>query len=259
LIHQSGMRPVCAFVAAVALVACDGTTTTSSSSTTDASPTGLWSGTDSATGLTMVGLINTAGEADFIRSDGVQFVGTAQVSGTTLAITLDGYSNFVGSTFADGSVYGIGTLNGTVSTASSLNGTMTFTTNGGTSSTSTWSLNFASLYNVASSVSAASGTYTDPETGSTVSISTGGVISGQNFSNSCVLSGSLSTDNASYDLYTVAYSYTSCTGADAALNGVQFTGLAYRNPNTSPTQIIIGVTGQSSTTHYGLISTLNHN
>jgi hypothetical protein len=67
----------------------------------------------------------------------------------------------------------------------------------------------------------------------------------------------VSTNNTSYDVYEVSYTYESCTGTDAALNGVQFTGLAILNTGVSPAQLLIGVTGQNSGgTNYGLISGL---
>jgi hypothetical protein len=61
------------------------------------------------TGLSVAGYIDSAGEAVFIRADGVQFVGATQVSGNTVVAAVVAYTNF-GSTFSDGSTYGLGTL-----------------------------------------------------------------------------------------------------------------------------------------------------
>ena len=99
-----------------------------SSTSTTGSAAGIWTGTDSASGLELTGFISANGQADFIRSDGVQFVGTAQVSGTTLEIALDGYTQF-GYEFPDGSSFGIGTFSGTYSNASSISGGLQFTSN----------------------------------------------------------------------------------------------------------------------------------
>jgi hypothetical protein len=253
---------ITAVILALGAAACGGGSSTSSTAPiTNASAAGIWTGTDSESGLTVTGIINSAGLSDFIRADGVQYIGTAQVSGTTVAITLDGYAQF-GSQFSDGSTYGIGTLNATVSSGTSIDGTLSFTTTDNTMISSTWSLTFDSLYNSASSLSSISGNYTDsstndPSNGATVSITSGGVISAQNPSNGCVLNGQVSTNNTSYDVYEVSYTYESCTGTDAALNGVQFTGLAILNTGVSPAQLLIGVTGQNSGgTNYGLISGL---
>jgi hypothetical protein len=247
----------------LALYGCNsGSSSSSSSSTTNASAAGIWSGTDSASGLTLIGFVNSAGSADFIRSDGVQYVGTVQVSGSTLAATLDGYTNF-GAEFSGGSTYGIGTLNATVTSSSSISGTLSFTPSGGSTTSSTWTLSFESLYNSGSSLGAISGTYTDALggdvlSGSSVTISSGGAIYGQGSTNGCVLNGSVTAGNSSYDVYEISYEYSSCTGTDASLNGVQFTGLAVLVSNRSPMQVDIGVTGQSAGgTNYGLFSALD--
>src|SRR5215467_218658 len=61
---------------------------------TNASATGIWGGTDSVTGLAVTGYIDPAGEAVFIRADGVQFAGATQVSGDTLVAAVVGCANF---------------------------------------------------------------------------------------------------------------------------------------------------------------------
>jgi hypothetical protein len=232
-----------------------------STGTTNASATGVWSGTDSSTELTVTALINAAGEAAFIRSDGVLFTGTADVSSNTLAVSVDGYSSFP-TTFADGSIHGLGTLNGTVTTASMLSATLTFTTDGNTAIAGSWSLSYSSIANNASSTGAISGNYTDnssgdPLAGAVLSINSNGVMTGQSASSGCVLNGSVSTNDSSHNVYEVAYSYASCTGGDAVLNGVQFTGLATLNTAQSPSQLLIAVAGASSTAKYGIVSQLS--
>jgi len=231
-----------------------------SGSTTDAGATGVWSGTDSVSGATIIALINSAGQATFISSGGLQvnqgqFVGSAEVSGSTLAVTVDGYSNFPNS-FSDGSTYGLGTVNGAVMTGSSITATLTFTTNGGTAISGSWSLSFLAQSNNASSPAAISGNYTDTSTGAVLSINTNGVMTSQG-PNNCVLNGSVSTGDTSHNLYEVTYTYGNCTGTYAALNGVQFTGLATLNTGASPAQLLIAVTGASSTNKYSIVSTLN--
>ena len=249
---------IIALVFATLVVGCNGTDSSSSSgsSSTNASATGVWSGSDSVSGLGVTALINSAGEATFIRSDGVQFAGAVQVSGTTLATAVDGYTNF-GNSFGDGSTYGIGTVDGTVSTGSSISATLTFTTNGNTSVSGTWSLNYAAQSDDASSPAAISGNYTDASSGAVVSINSSGVMTGQNAGNSCVLNGSVSTNDTSHDVYEVAYSYGNCTGSYAQLNDVQFTGLATLSTGGSAPQILLAVTGASSTNKYSIVSTLN--
>lgn len=245
-------------VAALALVSCNSPTDTgtgSGSGTTDASATGVWSGTDSVTGLAVTAFIDSSGQATFFRSDGVQFTGAVQVSGSTLAVTVDGFSDFP-ATFSDQSTFGIGTLNGTVTTGTGISATLTFTTNGGTALSGSWGLNFLAQSNTASSTGAVSGNYTDNVTGAVTSINSAGVMTSQNPSNGCVLNGSISTSDTSHNIYQVAFSYGSCTGMYAVLNGVQFTGLASLNTSSSPVRLGMAVTGASSTAKYAIVSTL---
>lgn len=240
------------------LAGCNATTadSTDDSGSTTASAAGIWSGSDSTSGLGITGIINAAGKAVFIRADGIEFVGSAQISGSTLATALDGYSNF-GSTFSDGSTTGVGTLNGTVTTTTSIAGTVAFTTSDGTALNGSWSLSYDALTATGSSLQTVSGSYTDGSTGATVAIDALGNISSQNSSNGCVLTGTLSTADSTRDIYEVAYDYTECTGTDTVLNGVQFTGLAVLNSNQTPHQIIMAVSGASTSVSYGLVSYLN--
>lgn len=238
------------------LAASCNSTSTDSTNTTTQSATGVWSGSDSVSGLGITAIINSAGQATFIRSDGVQFTGSAQVSGSSLAVTVDGYPDF-SATFSDGSTYGIGTLDGSVTTGSTLTATLTFTTNDNTAITGTWSLTYEALSANTSSTLAISGNYTDTVTGAVIAISNSGVMSGTTASNSCALTGSVSTSDSTTNVYEVAYSYSACTGTYAVLNGVQFTGLATLNPNLSPAQILMAVTGTATTgDKYAIISTL---
>jgi hypothetical protein len=251
------IRATGAMVAVLLVSSCNssGLDTGSSSSTTNQSATGLWSGTDSVSGFTVSALINSAGQATFIRSDGIQFVGSAQVSGSTLAVTVDGYSDFPNA-FSDGSTYGIGTLNGAVTTASSITATLAFTTNGNTAISGSWSLSYLAQSNNASSPAAISGNYTDTTTGAVLSITSNGVLTSQG-PNGCVLNGSVSTGDTSYNIYEVSYTYENCGGTYAGLSGVQFTGLATLSTSASPAQLLIAVTGASPTNKYSIVSTLN--
>ena len=133
-----------------------GTSTSSSGSSSSgsgstASPAGIWTGSDSATGLSLTALINSSNQADVIRADGVQFIGTAQASGSDLAIAVDGYTEFGGG-FTDGSTKGVGTFSGSFTAEGSISGTLNFTTSANAQSSSTWSLGFDSLYDTASAL-----------------------------------------------------------------------------------------------------------
>jgi hypothetical protein len=233
-----------------------------SGSTTTQSATGIWTGTDSVSGGSVVALINSGGQATFIYGNGEQFTGSAQVSGATLAATVDGYSNFFGSAFSDGSTYGIGTVNGTVSTASSITATLSFTTNDSTAISGNWSLTYSAASTTSSSTAAVSGNYTDTVTGAVLSITSNGVMTSQSASNGCVLNGSISTNDSTTNIYEVAYSFASCTGTSAVLNGVQFTGLATPAPinsslSSSQLTMVVSGTASSTGTKYGIVSYFN--
>jgi hypothetical protein len=246
--------------ATLILIGCNSgsdSSTSATTTTTNASATGVWSGTDSVSNLAVTAFINSAGLADFIRADGLQFVGTVQISGSTLDVAVDGYSNLGGTAFSDGSTYGVGTVTGTVVSGSTLTATLSFTTSGGTSVTGNWTLSFDALSNSGSSLSAISANYTDGTTGATVAIDGTGDISSQDANTGCVLTGTISTTDTSYDVYQVVYKYEQCTGTYAVLNGLEMSGLAVLNTTVSPTQLDIAVTGGAAGTSYGVVSYLN--
>jgi len=238
----------------------------SSTTPTNASALGIWSGTDSTSNLTLLAFINSAGQADFIRADGVQYVGTVQITGSTMALTVGGYASF-GTAFSGGtSSYGVGTFNGAVVTGTSISGTLTFTPTGGTAETTDWALSYSSLNSIAASLGTISGNYTsaaafaggtDPMDNAAVSISSAGVIFGQGSSSGCVMNGAVTVAGASDDLYQVSYTFSNCGGTFVNLNGVAFSGQAVLNNTNTPYQFVIGATGQGSDgTYYGLVSAL---
>lgn len=236
----------------------DGSDSGTTTSTGNELASGVWTGSDSVSGQTVAAFVNATGEAYFYRNDGVLFTGTMQISGDSAAVAVNGYSAFPAD-FTDGSLAGVGTLKGTVTTASSMMLNLVFTTNGGTAISGDWTLSYDALSTNGSSLSTISGSYIDSSTGVTIEVSSLGALTTQTSSNGCTLSGTLSTSDTSYDVYQVTYSYESCTGTYTALNGVQFSGLAVLNSNLSPVQLLITATGHSTTTTYGIYSVLNGN
>jgi hypothetical protein len=232
------------------------TVTNNQSTVSNASATGVWSGSDSVSGLSVSALIDAAGLATFIRSDGVQFVGQVTTSGNTLAASVQGYSDF-GTPFSDGSTSGSGTLNGTVTSGATLSATLIFSTAGNTPISGTWALAFEALSNDGSSLAAISGNYRDTTTAAVLSINSDGVMTSQDPADHCVLNGSVTTHDGAHDLYEVSFSYGDCTGAAALLNGVGFTGLATLNSGAAPVQLTMAVTGSSPAGRYALVSSFD--
>ena len=244
-----------AFTALTALGSCHSSDNGSGSGSTQ-SAAGVWLGTDATSGLDITGIIAASGDATFIRADGVQFDGDVQLSGSTLAAAVSGYTNFNG-TFTDGSTYGLGTVNATVAPQSTLDGSLSFTTHGGSAISGSWQLAYASYATSGASLTAVAATYTDTVSGASLTINSSGALTGSNPGNNCVLNGTLSAPSSSYNVYQVSYTLGNCAGTSAVLDGVKFTGLATLNNSISPHQLIIAVAGASSTSKYAIVSTLN--
>jgi hypothetical protein len=224
---------------------------------TTASPGGIWAGTDSGSGLQVSGVVDEMGQFNLIRSDLVQFVGAATTSGNAVSASFAGFTQ-MGAAFEDGSTHGTGTLSGTIAERSTLALSYQFSTDAGAASSGTLNLTFNTLYDVASSLPAISGNYTDPSTQATVAVSSSGAITSQDPVTFCVVNGQVSIIDAMYNAYAVTYEYSSCTGASAVLNGVQFAGLATLNNGSNPVQAIIAVTGEAASAPLALVLTLDH-
>ena len=223
----------------------------------NASPGGIWNGTESVSGLQVTGLVDESGDFHFIRSDGVQYVGAAVTSGNSITANINGYTPF-GTTFPDGSTHGTGTVSGTISARVSITANTSFTTDKGTVTNGTLNLTFNQLYNQPSSLATIAGNYTDTSSGDTVSIDAAGVITAQDPNTGCVINGNVTIINASYNAYGVQITYANCVGAAAVLNGVTFNGLATLDTNTNPVQAIAGVTGSAGGVSYAIVYALNH-
>ncbi|MGA2778918.1 MAG: hypothetical protein ABSF94_15285 [Steroidobacteraceae bacterium] len=231
----------------MAAAACHHSSSSISTATATADPEGIWMGTDQ-NGLSLTGFINAAGQSEFLRSDGTLFSGTLIISEATLAGTLDGYAQ-IGTTFADGTNFGLGTFGGTVVTRSSIDANWNFTTIDSMTTDNIWTLTYNSLYAKPSSLGSIAGSYTvsepnGPSDGSTIAISATGAISGTNSATGCVLTGQVTVNYPTKDVYQIALSYASCT--EAVLNGIPFTGLGILDTTVTPAQVLIGVTGEAA-------------
>jgi hypothetical protein len=248
----------------IGAAACHHNSSAIPTTTATANAAGIWTGTDAVSGFSLTGVIDAAGDAMFIRSDGMLFAGTLLISEATLSGTLDGYSP-LGTTFADGTDFGLGTFGGSVVSATSIDATWNFTTVESMTTNNIWSLSFDPLWRTASSVTAIAGTYKDsqehsPTNGATVTISSTGAISGTSATTGCVLSGQVTANTPANDVYSISLSYASCT--DTVLNGIHFTGFGILNSSVTPAVVLTGVTGEASNQtnpnllYFGLVMTL---
>lgn len=216
------------------------------------SPGGIWTGTDSGTGLAVTVLITEAGQAQVIRADGAQYFGNLTVSNTNaISAQLYGIAPY-GETFPDGSVHGTGNVSGTLAPRSSAQVSASFTTDKGESTTSSVSLVFQPLYNGTPDVTNFAGTWTDTANGVAVSITSSGAIFAQDPNTGCVINGQVNVVQANYNLWAAEIDYANCQGSAAALNGLQFAGFVELNGN----QILAGLQDKSGK-NYGLVFSLS--
>lgn len=192
-------------------------------SSTSTTPGGIWTGADSVTGLQVTVLVAEDGDMDAIRSDGVQFYGTLAFGGGNLNATITGVTKY-GTTFADGSSHGTGTITGTYSPQSQISATLNFKTDSGTSTTSTVQLAFNPAYLTVPNIDDIAGNYTE-QSGVVVTISSDGTLFAQDPSTGCAVNGTVHVVTGQYSLYAPLITYASCIGSDAALNGLNFDGL----------------------------------
>ena len=221
---------------------------------------GIWVGTDAVSGDEVVALINAAGQSVFIRSDYSQYAGMLTVTQAAITATLAGYPNFP-ATFADGSIGGSGALAATVVPQTTISGSLAFVSSNGTSYPGNYTLGYADVSAVGSSMADVVASYSDasttgPNAGATITV-TATVTDSVTSTTAGVLasSGTITTADITTDVYEVAYSYTGCTGPFAPLNGVALTGLA--GMNNGPVQMLMAVNGPTGgATVYGLVSSL---
>lgn len=235
------------------VTACDGGNsnqiTQTPPSSTSTTPGGIWNGTDSVTGLQVTVLVAEDGDMDAIRSDGAQFYGTLTFEGGNLNATITGITEY-GTTFADGSSHGTGTVTGTYAPQSQISAILSFTTASGTSTTSTIKLAFNPAYLTVPNVTNIAGNYTE-QSGVVVTISSDGTLFAQDPSTGCVVNGNIHVVTGQYSLYAPLITYASCAGQSALLNGLDFDGLMSVVGST----VTAGLHDKSGL-NYGLVYTL---
>jgi hypothetical protein len=224
----------------LALCACGGGGGGLSPAIGNAPPGGIWQGTDPLTNLALYGIVSEAGAFNFLRSDGAQYFGTLTTSRNNLSGTFTGVPP-IGKTFSDGSTYGAGTLSGTIQARTTISATYNFTTAKGRNSSASGSLTFNSLYFSQSSLPTIAGNYSDSYGNSVINLTSSGVVFDQQLTTGCVINGQISIINSAYDAYQVQYTFSSCLGSYAVLNGTTATGLAAVDTTANPVVAYVGV------------------
>jgi hypothetical protein len=222
---------------------------------TNASPGGIWVGT-LGTGQEVLGLVAESGEFHFVDVDElVQYFGTVSVNGNAVSAQFTGHAA-LGFGFPDGTTRGTGSLTGTVQARSTFTASSTFQTSAGNSNTNSINLTYDAAYDRDSSLATIAGNFRDVVTGAIVNINSSGVAFSQNPATGCVLNGTVSIINAQFNAYRVQYSYSSCQGADAILNGTTFRGLAALDNSDSPELLVVLAQGQIGSTGVAAVEAL---
>ncbi|HTT04660.1 MAG TPA: hypothetical protein VMF64_05175 [Steroidobacteraceae bacterium] len=214
---------------------------------------GVWNGADSS-GRTIVGLADEAGEFHLLRDDGMQYAGTATTRGDAVSATARRLTRPGG---AKGSEDEAASLTGKVQQRESMSLRIVPAAGAPPFPHDTISLQFNPLYDSPSSLATFAGEYTDGATGNTITVTAGGTLFWRDSRDGCLASGAVSLIDAHHDLYEVQFSYSACQGADAELNGVQFSGLGTLETTLQPVQAIIGVTGEARGRGYAIDLTLS--
>ena len=116
------------------------------------------------------------------------------------------------------------------------------------------SLSYDPLYELDSDLSVVAGNYDD--FGQVINVAANGVIFEQDANTGCVINGQVSIDESRYNAYSVSFTYMSCQGEYAVLNGATFSGLAIYDNTTTPHQITLGLTGDVLNVTYSLVITI---
>jgi len=209
------------------------------------SPGGIWFGSDSE-GDQILALITESGRFHFLElTTGNQGSGTINVSNGNQISTNFRFVPAVGNLFADGSPYSDCSASGTIVERSTLNGTIVCTTSMGSQSSVTVNLAYDARYELGSDLATFAGEWTDSSNPGidVVNIDSVGAITGQDESGTgCVYSGQVSIIDSTYNAYDVEWTYSSCSGQFAILNGITFSGIGAIDNTVSPIEFTVGAT-----------------
>ncbi|MBS0395655.1 MAG: hypothetical protein JSR54_13605 [Proteobacteria bacterium] len=255
------MRTLMGLLCIAGLAACgDGGSSNLVPPPPNVSPGGLWtaqwteaSGPTAGDAMSLKALVTENGDffyAGFDSTNGCAVVGFGRlavngsaVSGTTqnAVVTYAGAGGInTGCAYPDGSTYGSGTVSGTISERSTANITVASQTALGLalpSETHTWAYN--GLYALPSSLATIAGNYADGA--NTITISANGAIYEQDPASGCVINGTVSILNATYNAYGISFTFSNCSGQSVLLNGLTANGLGYVDNTASPNQVLVAL------------------
>ena len=112
-------------------------------------------------------------------------------------------------------------------------------------------MTFNTIYSRPSSLATIAGNYREPTLNAVVNVNTNGVGFAQSASTGCVMNGSVGIIDARFNAYRVEYTFASCRGSYAHLNGTTARGIGTLDNSTSPERAIIGVV--NTVANYSLV------
>lgn len=194
-----------------------GSSTPPPPATPNADPGGIWYGSASNTTLgetyEVVGVSIANGELRFIDSQGVQYHGSMQVSGSSFSAAFRAIVP-LGEYFVDGSTVLTGNMNGTFSQRGSLDGSYLMSSG----ERGTVSLLYDNMYQRPSQQSRLTGTWIDASD-DTYGIDSMGRIFGQD-SFGCVYSGTAGIIDSQFNAYRISLTVSNCGEVNGTYSGL---------------------------------------
>ena len=214
-----------------------------------ATPSGIWSGTDSEGGDVLL-LVSVGGTFQYVDASGNQGAGffpaeSRIVSGFELVSPL-------GQSFADGSTLANCSFTGSLVERETIDLTQECTTSLGLRFSETLAFDFNALYDRGSSLATISGTY-QMAPGSVLGIDADGAAFMQDAATGCITNGRITVMVSRSNLYRVELQQEGCTGAEAVLNGWDFRGFALIDDTAAPAALVVATIGDAGGTAVSLL------
>jgi hypothetical protein len=210
------------------------------SSAAKASPGGYWEGANSDGGL-IAFLVAEDGrfhvlDADLSQGSGTLVVGSSNdVEGNFLFVTQPG------STFADGTTSATCSLSGNLSERQAMSITADCRTSGVLRIEFAATLGYSDVYENASSLATIAGNYQGSKT--VLNITGDGTVFSQDPGTGCIVNGQVNIIDSAFNAYDLNFTYSNCTGTEAAMNGTSFAGIVLIDDRVVPQELDIAAIG----------------
>lgn len=260
------MRMTFAALAAVVLGACGGGGSSSPPPPpppVNASPGGIWLGTDPISVTPVVGLVAETGDLFFTAGGPINgtayYVGQFTAVGNTINANIDIIAA-QNSHYPDGAIWGTGSLGGQIVERTSIDGGVMINTDPpppteGHAYSESLSLTFSDQYNRASSLATIAGSYGPGSLALT--ISSDGVLFAQDGGTGCVINGTVATIDPRFNMYAVTLSTMNCLTEFGVPDGAHLKGLATLNNSQVPEYVLIEAADTVSATKSALTIATN--